>query len=142
LWQIHGLKFGRADTGRRFMPPHAFALALPLALFAFAQGGVAMAADVLPVINIDKTCATESGAQAKSAIPQVGNKDSCIRSETDARDKLKEQWAQFPADDRDHCARLAQMAIGSYVEMLTCLEMARDARKLPADSTMMPAKKP
>jgi hypothetical protein len=141
LWQIHGLKFGRADTGRRFMP-HVFVLALPLALFALAQGSVAMAADVLPVIDIDKTCTTESGAQTQAAIPQIGNKDSCIRSETGARNQLKEQWAQFPADDRDHCARLAQMAIGSYVEMLTCLEMARDARKLPVDSTMMPAKKP
>ena len=45
-------------------------------------------------------------------------------------------WATYPPRDRDHCERLATlggMAMASYVEMLTCLEIARDTKTLPAD---------
>jgi hypothetical protein len=59
---------------------------------------------------------------------------SCERSELEARNELKSRWSQFPAADRRSCA--AETQIGgypSYVQVLTCLEIARDARNLPAD---------
>jgi hypothetical protein len=60
--------------------------------------------------------------------------DSCLRSEHEARDQLARQWGEFAAADRTRCADKTHMGgPPSYIEVLTCLELARDARKLPKD---------
>ena len=60
--------------------------------------------------------------------------DSCVRSEHEARDQLTRQWEEFAAADRTRCVGKTQMGgPPSYIEVLTCLELARDARKLPKD---------
>lgn len=57
--------------------------------------------------------------------------DSCLRSEEAARDKLKEGWKNFLAEDRRSCTGMTQMGgPPSYVEVLTCVEMARDVREI------------
>ncbi len=49
-----------------------------------------------------------------------------------------QEWSTFSASDRKHC--IAEATMGgelSYTELVTCLEMARDVRKLrlaPVDS--------
>jgi hypothetical protein len=68
-----------------------------------------------------------------SAAMSEGGAEACIRSESAARDDLTKQWSQFPAADRARCAQLATMTkTGSYVQVLTCVEMAREARQLKA----------
>ena len=54
--------------------------------------------------------------------------DRCQRDESAALDQLRASWTQFVDADRRTC--LGATTIGgfaSYVELLTCLEMARDA---------------
>ena len=66
----------------------------------------------------------------------VGELDAaaCLKSENDARDKLAAGWASYPVADRGLCTQTATMrGTASYVELLTCLEMRRDARALPRD---------
>ena len=61
--------------------------------------------------------------------------ESCQKSEQAARDLLVQQWTSFLAADRGSCYRLTTTGTpGTYTELLTCLEMKRDARKLPDDS--------
>jgi hypothetical protein len=90
---------------------------------------VAFAADV-PQLDVAKACRASAGAD-------VGIKydaDRCLKSENDARDQLKTQWANFPAADRSLCTQTATMGgTASYVELITCLEMKRDVAKAPAD---------
>ena len=58
--------------------------------------------------------------------------EACTRDELTARDQISKQWAQFSQTDKTRCIRLATLGSEpSYVELLTCLEMSRDARKLP-----------
>jgi hypothetical protein len=58
--------------------------------------------------------------------------ESCLKDEQAARDRIGEQWTQFAQSDKTNCARLATMGGDpSYVELLTCLEMARDVKNLP-----------
>jgi hypothetical protein len=101
-------------------------------MFPSLDAGVAtaivllVAADSIPVFNVEPFCR----AVATRAAP-VGDKDVCLRQEHEARDQLVRQWAQFPAADRSYCEQLAR--IGSdptYTELLTCLELQRDARNL------------
>ena len=59
---------------------------------------------------------------------------TCMRDEQQARQKLSTEWETFPHADRTQCTALARLGGGglqSYVELITCLEMAKAARALP-----------
>jgi hypothetical protein len=93
-------------------------LALPL---------VVPIADDMPRFDVRPSC---HGAASLTPASLEG----CLRDEEGARADLAGTWAQFAAADRTRC--LATTETGgspSYVELLTCLQMARDARKLPRD---------
>jgi hypothetical protein len=55
------------------------------------------------------------------------------RDENVARDKLEQEWSQFSPAQRTECVRLVTLGGGpSYVELLTCLELAKQVKELPA----------
>jgi hypothetical protein len=90
---------------------------------------MAFAADV-PRLDVAGAC--RSAAAADPGVTY--DADRCLKSENDARDQLKAQWANFPAEDRSLCTQTATMGgTASYVELITCLEMKRDVAKEPAD---------
>jgi len=65
-----------------------------------------------------------------------GSFETCMRDEQDARSQLAAQWEKFAAADRVACGRNATTGgFPSYVDLLTCLEMARDVRALPENAT-------
>ena len=102
-----------------------------LAALMLASAGIA-AAQGVPNIDIGPSCR----AAAKGAVGIQQDYDSCRKSEEAARDALAKQWNSFLAADRGSCFRLTTTGTpGTYTELLTCLEMKRDARKLP-DTTI------
>jgi hypothetical protein len=103
-----------------------------LALLLLASAGIA-AAQGVPKIDLGPTCK----AAAKGSAGWSQDYDSCIKSEEAARDVLAKEWGSFPAADRGSCHRLTTTGTpGTYTELLTCLEMKRDARKLPGTTTI------
>jgi hypothetical protein len=79
--------------------------------------------DRVPTLNIDSVC------KAKSVQPDAGR---CVADEQRARDTLTKEWAQFTGAERTRCLSTATTSgLSSYVELLTCLEIARDVRNLP-----------
>ena len=83
----------------------------------------------MPKFSINPTC---KGTTVNS--PTAPPKDACKRDEEQARAQLQKQWTSFPVADRQHCASLTQMGGSpSYVELLTCLQIAREAAKLSGD---------
>jgi hypothetical protein len=105
------------------------------ALSAFLVGTqmtIAVAQQV-PRIDVTPSCR----AAASGILGTRPDVDVCIASENAARDKIVEQWSQFPAADRTGCYSLTTTGTnGTYTEFLTCLEMKRDARRLPKESIM------
>jgi hypothetical protein len=99
-------------------------------LLVFAAVQIAAAADQVPVFDVNPTCrGTETTAAGFGRGPDV-----CRRTEIAARDQLEKEWSGFAPADRGRCVQLARMTnIPSYVQVLTCLEMAREARSLPAN---------
>jgi hypothetical protein len=96
--------------------PTPLALVLPFVLAV---------SDAVPRFNIEPTCKGGLGS------PGLNERyDRCISEEREAQKKLEANWSKYPAGDRTVCARTAGMASGSYVELLTCLEMDAEARKL------------
>jgi hypothetical protein len=88
-----------------------------------------LAAEQIPKLDTDGSC------RAAVAAATVVNRseDICKKDERDARARLEQQWAQFTPAEQAHCISLSKLGgFPSYVEMLTCLEMAAEAKKLPA----------
>jgi hypothetical protein len=82
------------------------------------------AADRVPAFNVEPICRDV----ARRAAP-VGTMDTCMRNEQAARDELVHEWARFAPADKSHCLALSTLGgEPTYTELLTCLEVARDAR--------------
>ena len=64
-----------------------------------------------------------------------GNPAGCMTDEQNARTALVSQWTQFEPESRARCTRMVGDIAGtqSYVELLTCLQMAKDVKSLPKD---------
>jgi hypothetical protein len=78
--------------------------------------------DGVPKFDIAKECRSEGGTKAVL--------EQCATDEANARDELQPLWVQFSPHDKAVCISETSMdATPSYVELLTCLEMARDAKK-------------
>jgi hypothetical protein len=62
---------------------------------------------------------------------------ACQRDEQDARSKLEKDWGQYNTTQRSRCTGFAGLdRAPSYVELLTCLEIAKQAEELPEESRM------
>jgi hypothetical protein len=98
---------------------------MPFALTLAATGLFLTVADKVPTYDMKPTC--------RAAIEMMGNQgrtvETCVASETAARDEVAKIWSQVPNDERTRCAQTAlHGGSPSYVEFLICLEMHRDSR--------------
>ena len=93
---------------------------------------IVLAADSVPKFDLERTCraAADAGLSGRDSA-------ECQRDEQDARSKLEKDWNQYSAAQRNQCDGLVTTGgAPSYVELLTCLEMAKQAKELPEDSKM------
>jgi len=83
--------------------------------------------DRVPDLNFEPICRDR-------AAENLGVKDDsavCIQDEKAARDQLAKKWDEFASADRTRCVRMSTVErTASYIEVLTCLEMDLDAKKL------------
>jgi hypothetical protein len=86
---------------------------------------VVLAADTVPKFDVERTCrpAAAVGLPGRTAA-------ACQRDENDARTKLEQEWTRYNAAQRSQCKNFADRAF-SYVELLTCMEIAKQAAELP-----------
>ena len=95
---------------------------LPIVILASLPFTPVAAPDSVPNFDIARECRAEGGT--KSVL------ERCASDEAEARDELKPLWFQFSPHDKAVC--ISETSINgtpSYVELLICLEMARDAKK-------------
>ena len=93
-----------------------------------AGSQIALASEQVPQLNIEPTC--HSAAMAQPA--QDRHEEVCKHDELQARDKLRQEWGQFTGTQRQHCVTLSTLGGSpSYVELLTCLEMAKATADKP-----------
>jgi hypothetical protein len=108
-----------------------------IATIVFASQA-ALAAEGPPNLNAEPSCRAAADAAAMGSIGGGGNvRDlaSCMRDENEARDQLGKEWAQFSPSEQQRCTSETKMGGSpSYVELLVCLEMIRDAKN-PGGST-------
>jgi hypothetical protein len=87
----------------------------------------------VPDFNIHAAC------RALAQIPEARTDETdqadatrhCLDEELEARGQLQKEWSQFTSSERKACVGVSQQGEVDpvYSELLTCLEMARDAEK-------------
>src|SRR5262249_8426414 len=86
-------------------------------------------ADDVPTLNVESGC--RAAARMGDSLSLDTTLRQCLADENSARDQLEKQWTQFPPALRQRC--LATTDTGgdpSYVEVLVCLQMGRDAAQM------------
>ncbi len=91
-----------------------------------------LVADRPPALNVEPSC----HAAERSGIPGRTT-ENCMRGEDQAKETLNGRWRDFSARQQARCTTLVTMGgPPSYVELLTCLEVAEQADKIP-DTDLM-----
>jgi hypothetical protein len=100
---------------------------MPFAALALATSLVTVATDGVPTLKVETSCK----AAGIEGMNTGRTTDSCLNDEKTARDDLAKSWSTFSAADKSHCLSMVSTGGGpSYVELLSCLEMSRDAKKI------------
>jgi len=87
-------------------------------------------ADKIPSFDVEPSC-----RQAESELlGATQDKDACLKDENNARDQIERTWSEFSEADRNTCVSISSGWHPTYTELLTCLELFRDARQLRAQS--------
>jgi hypothetical protein len=90
-------------------------------------------ADDVPVLDVQQICrgiASQAANPTERGGPDLAFND-CVKSEQAVRGEIAKAWSTFAVPEKGHCTRLATLGgEPSYTELITCLEMARDVRKL------------
>lgn len=92
-------------------------LHLPIAILASLSP--ITVSDTVPKFDIARECRFEGGSTVIV--------DRCSHDEAAALQQLRTEWPQFAGSDRTSClAEATSAGFASYVELIICLEMARD----------------
>ena len=101
------------------------------ALVALMLGAAPAVAQTVPALNVRADLPRHSRRDGRQSRPLDLSEIRERRATTSSR----RSGASFPIADRGLCTQTATMGgTASYVELLTCLEMRRDARALPKDA--------
>jgi hypothetical protein len=86
-------------------------------------------ADTLPSLNVEPAC--RAAAKMGDSLSLDMTLRQCLADEKSARDHLEKEWTQFAPNLRQRCVATTQTGGDpSYVEVLVCLQMGRDAGKI------------
>ena len=98
-----------------------------IALFILLLAGTVRvdAADNIPVLNIEPSCRASVDLSRQGG--GTGTVEQCLADEKSARAELAKGWSDFPSAERTRCTAEVSDFASSYVELLECLTMARDA---------------
>jgi hypothetical protein len=99
------------------------------------------ASEHVPNLRIDASCREVTQVNRSTGLADAQSLDGCMRDEEQARETLAPIWATFPAAERERCIGEATTGSASYVDLLTCLQMARDADALEKSSIPRGARK-
>jgi hypothetical protein len=91
-----------------------------------------------PNIDLQSVCrATDKEIHAVFSDITRNVYDVCMSDEQDAHTQLVKEWASLAAPDKVRCVRTAGY-LPSYVEWITCLDMARDVRTMHKEQAVSP----
>ncbi len=106
---------------------------LPLAVL-LPPGLPAAAAEGPPKLDVTESC----NAAARGALSAGRDREACLADEHTAEATLGQSWSKFSDADKTQC--IGNVKTGgppSYVELLSCLEVMKDAKESRESDPMM-----
>ncbi|MGA8155191.1 MAG: hypothetical protein WB822_03060 [Rhodoplanes sp.] len=91
-------------------------------LMSFGASLVLMVADELPNFNVEASCKAFEGF----GLALSHSTEACVNDEKAAQAQLKQNWTSYPPAERSRCVAETMVGDPSYVDVLTCLQMAQD----------------
>jgi hypothetical protein len=80
-----------------------------------------------PELEVGSSCE----AAGRGSVVLGRDKKACLGDETTAQDTLKQNWSKYAASDKNECVGMVKTGgPASYVELLSCVEILRDARNI------------
>jgi hypothetical protein len=80
-----------------------------------------------PTLQVGPSCE----AAGRGAVVLGRNKEACLADENAALSTLRQNWSKYAANDKTLCIGMESTGgPASYVELLSCLEVNRDAREI------------
>jgi hypothetical protein len=96
-------------------------------------------ADSPPKLNVRPSC----DAAARGAISAGRDTDACLADEHAAESVLTQSWSKYNAADKIQCVgNVKTGGPASYVELLSCLEIMRDAKEIREGDPLVPSRQP
>lgn len=125
-------QFAREDT------MSAFTTRIAVVALLFSFDAVA-AADTPPKFDVVPSC----NAAARGAISVGRDREACLADERTAENVLTQNWSKYDAADKTQCiGNVKTGGPASYVELLSCLEIMRDAKAIRAGEPLAPSDQP
>jgi hypothetical protein len=88
--------------------------------------------DKVPQLNVEPGCraAAKMGDSVDATLRQ------CLADEKSAREELDKEWTQYSSALRERCVASTRLGdTPSYVEVLVCMQMGRDAAEMEKSAT-------
>jgi hypothetical protein len=86
----------------------------------------------VPELNVEPGCraAAKMGDGVDATLRQ------CLADEKSAREDLEKEWVQYSSALRERCVATTRLGSNpSYVEVLVCMQMGRDAAEMEKSAT-------
>ena len=108
------------------------AMLIAVAVLSVCLRPLAAVADEVPKFDVKKSCHADVQAYGGGGGDSAAG---CLADEQKARDELVSKWTQFGPESRTKCTQMVNDIAGtqSYVELLTCLQVAKEVKTLPKD---------
>lgn len=98
---------------------------------------IVLVADSIPRLDTSLSCKSAGAAAVMGGQKGARNEAACEQDEKDAHTKLEQDWSSYSGPEQARCVRISTLGGSpSYVELLTCLEMAKAAKQLPVGDRM------
>ena len=108
-------------------------------LAAVCLSGLPARSDDIPTLDVNPVCRGIATQGELEVGLQQTSFQQCVQSEHAVREQIKKEWPTFSTADKTHCVALAKTGgESSYTELITCMEMARDVRKLHENANSLP----
>lgn len=117
------VRSGRAVRSERCAGESIMMFAVPTLLMQLAL--TTPVSDQVPTFDVRSSCR----AATKQMTLDAGRQKLCLDDEGSARAEVAKHWSSYPAGDRKRCTAEAQLdGLPSYVDLLECLTLAREAK--------------
>jgi hypothetical protein len=88
--------------------------------------------DRVPVIDVEKTCKETTEVDKATNLALSQSFEKCMSDENSAKEQVAAVWLTYPGPVRVHCEQEATLVgIGSYVDLLTCMQMSDPSKLTP-----------